>query len=191
MAEKEYVLAVDSGTQSIRAVLFDVQGNELAIEQAQYDPYFSLQPGWAEQRTEDYWSKFCQVTKGLLAKVSIDPGAIAGVGITTQRNTVIPMDKEGNALRPAIIWLDQRVVSASLLWVLPARRSSAQPVCSTRSGMRRSTPSFYGSSRTSPGFMRRRTSSSKRPGSLSGSSPASFTTPPAWSPGSGPSTIRT
>ena len=111
MAEKEYVLAVDSGTQSIRAVLFDVQGNELAIEQAQYDPYFSLQPGWAEQRTEDYWSKFCQVTKGLLAKVSIDPGAIAGVGITTQRNTVIPMDKEGNALRPAIIWLDQRVVS--------------------------------------------------------------------------------
>ena len=111
MAEKNYVIAVDSGTQSIRAVLFDAQGNELAIEQAQYDPYFSLQPGWAEQRTEDYWSKFCLVTKGLMAKISIDPEAIAGLGITTQRNTVIPMDKDGNALRSAIVWLDQRTVA--------------------------------------------------------------------------------
>ena len=111
MAEKEYILAVDSGTQSIRAVLFDARGNELAIEQAQYDPYFSLHPGWAEQRTEDYWSKFCQVTRGLMGKVSIDPAAIAGLGITTQRSTVIPMDRDGNALRPAIIWLDQRTVS--------------------------------------------------------------------------------
>lgn len=111
MTEKNYVIAVDSGTQSIRAVLFDAQGNELAIEQAQYDPYFSLQPGWAEQRTEDYWSKFCLVTKGLMAKISIDPEAIAGLGITTQRNTVIPMDKDGNALRPAIVWLDQRTVA--------------------------------------------------------------------------------
>ena len=127
MTEKNYVIAVDSGTQSIRAVLFDAQGNELAIEQAQYDPYFSLQPGWAEQRTEDYWSKFCLVTKGLMAKISIDPEAIAGLGITTQRNTVIPMDKDGNALRPAIVWLDQRrtegVKPVGGLWGLAFRLS--------------------------------------------------------------------
>ncbi len=111
MAEKGYVLAIDSGTQSIRAVLFDIQGNEVAIEQAHYGPYLSLNPGWAEQRTEDYWSKLCQVTKALMARITIDQKAIAAVGITTQRGTVIPMDKEGNALRNAIIWLDRRTVS--------------------------------------------------------------------------------
>lgn len=111
MADKNYILAIDSGTQSIRAVLFDIQGNELAMEQAHYEPYFSLQPGWAEQRTDEYWANLCRVTKGLMAKITIDPSAIAGVGITTQRGTVIPMDKDGNALRNAIIWLDRRTVT--------------------------------------------------------------------------------
>jgi sugar (pentulose or hexulose) kinase len=111
MADKRYILAIDSGTQSIRVVLFDRDGNELGIEQAQYEPYFSLSPGWAEQRTEDYWSKLCRVCKGLMSKIKIDVSEIAAVGVTSQRNTVIPMDKEGNALRPGIIWLDQRTVN--------------------------------------------------------------------------------
>lgn len=110
MSEKRYIIAIDSGTQSIRAVLFDIEGNELAIEQRAFEPYFSLRPGWAEQSTEDYWSKLCTVTNGLMNKIAIDKAAIAGVGITTQRGTVIPMDRDGNALRPAIIWLDQRSV---------------------------------------------------------------------------------
>ena len=105
---KNYILAIDSGTQSIRAVLFDRHGNEIALEQAEYEPYFSLSPGWAEQRTEDYWSKLCQVCKGLMAKIAIDHNEISGIGLTSQRNTVIPMDKDGNALRAGIIWLDQR-----------------------------------------------------------------------------------
>jgi sugar (pentulose or hexulose) kinase len=111
MAEKRYILAIDSGTQSIRAVLFDKEGNELGIEQAQFEPYFSLSPGWAEQRTEDYWSKLCQVCNSLMAKLKAAATEIGAVGITSQRNTVIPMDKDGNALRPGIIWLDQRTVN--------------------------------------------------------------------------------
>ncbi len=111
MNGKNYVIAIDSGTQSIRAVLFDRHGNEIALEQAKYEPYFSLAPGWAEQRTEDYWTKLCQVCKGLMAKISIDPREISGIGLTSQRNTVIPMDEHGNALRPGIIWLDQRTVT--------------------------------------------------------------------------------
>ena len=87
---KNYILAIDSGTQSIRAVLFDRHGNEIALEQAEYEPYFSLSPGWAEQRTEDYWSKLCQVCKGLMAKIAIDHNEISGIGLTSQRNTVIP-----------------------------------------------------------------------------------------------------
>ncbi|MEN6472708.1 MAG: FGGY-family carbohydrate kinase [Syntrophaceae bacterium] len=111
MQTKNYVIAIDSGTQSIRAVLFDRHGTEVAIEQAQYEPYFSLAPGWAEQHTEDYWTKLCQVCRGLMAKINIDKSQISGIGLTSQRNTVIPMDKDGNALRPGIIWLDQRTVT--------------------------------------------------------------------------------
>lgn len=111
MANKNYVIAIDSGTQSVRAVLFDRQGNEVAIEQASHETYFSLKPGWAEQRPEDYWAKLCQVTQGLMSKIDIDPKEITGIGITTQRGTFVPVDKEGNPLRPAVIWLDQRTVA--------------------------------------------------------------------------------
>src|SRR5690606_23123313 len=113
MNEKNYIIAIDSGTQSIRAVLFDRNGEEIAIEQADYEPYFSLAPGWAEQRTEDYWDKLCRVCRGLMGKINIDLCQIAGIGLTSQRNTVIPMDKDGNALRAGIIWLDQRTVSSA------------------------------------------------------------------------------
>ena len=110
MAEKKYVIAVDSGTQSVRAIIFDCDGKELAAAQAQHKPYFSLNPGWAEQHTDDYWSCFCQVTKSVMEKSRVDPMHIAGLGITTQRGTCVPVDRDGKALRPAIIWLDQRKV---------------------------------------------------------------------------------
>ena len=74
MADKDYVIAIDSGTQSIRAVLFDREGNELAIEQAHYEPYVSRNPGWAEQSTDEYWANLCKVTKALMAKITIDTG---------------------------------------------------------------------------------------------------------------------
>jgi sugar (pentulose or hexulose) kinase len=111
MNDKNYIIAIDSGTQSIRAVLFDRHGTQIALEQAAYEPYFSLAPGWAEQRTEDYWTKFCQVCRGLMAKIDVDVSQIAGIGLTSQRSTFIPMDKDGNSLRAGIIWLDQRTVT--------------------------------------------------------------------------------
>ena len=108
MNDKNYIIAIDSGTQSVRAILFDHEGKEVASEQAPHEPYFSLNPGWAEQMPQDYWLKLCQCTRGLMAKIKIDPRKISGIGITSQRATVIPVDKDGNALRPAIIWLDLR-----------------------------------------------------------------------------------
>ncbi|MFO7568592.1 MAG: FGGY-family carbohydrate kinase [Smithellaceae bacterium] len=110
MKDKKYIIAIDSGTQSIRAVLFDLQGNEIALARADYEPYFSDAPGWAEQNTQDYWEKLCFVCQTLMGRIAIDPGQIGGIGLTSQRNTVIPMDANGNALRPGIIWLDQRTV---------------------------------------------------------------------------------
>jgi sugar (pentulose or hexulose) kinase len=82
----------------------------VAIARAYHEPYFSLRPGWAEQRPEDYWAKLCQVTNALMKKATIEPKEIAGIGITTQRGTFVPVDRDGNALRDAVIWLDQRKV---------------------------------------------------------------------------------
>jgi sugar (pentulose or hexulose) kinase len=112
MAGKNYVIAIDSGTQSVRAVIFDREGNQVAIEQAEHEPYFSLNPAWAEQHSEDFWKKLCLCTKGVIAKARIPAAEISGVGITTQRSASFPVDKEGNPLRPAIIWLDQRVTES-------------------------------------------------------------------------------
>ncbi len=110
MSDRKYIISLDSGTQSVRAVLFDDQGKLIEIDQHKHEPYFSEKPGWCEAHTEDYWGKLCMCTKGLMRKLEgrIDPADIIGVGITTQRTTVFPVDREGHALRPAIIWLDQR-----------------------------------------------------------------------------------
>lgn len=106
--EKEFVMAVDSGTQSVRAIVYDMEGNEVAKAQAPHEPYFSLKPGWAEQRPEDYWEKFCKVTNEVTKSKNFDPKKLSGLGITTQRSNIIPVDKNGTPLRNSIIWLDQR-----------------------------------------------------------------------------------
>ena len=54
MSEPSYLLSIDNGTQSVRALLFDTQGNLLAKGKVELDPYFSSQPGWAEQDPEYY-----------------------------------------------------------------------------------------------------------------------------------------
>ena len=106
--EKEFVMGIDSGTQSVRAIVYDRQGNELALAQAPHEPYFSQQPGWAEQRPADFWEKFCRVTNEVMSGGRFDPEKLAAVGITTQRNGVFPVDEAGTPLRDYIIWLDQR-----------------------------------------------------------------------------------
>lgn len=106
--DKEFVIGVDSGTQSVRAIVYDREGNELAIAQAPHEPYISLKPGWAEQKPEDYWKKLCEVTRKVMKSRKFNPKKLAGVGITTQRGAVIPVNREGKPLRNSIIWLDQR-----------------------------------------------------------------------------------
>ncbi|MGE0090048.1 MAG: FGGY-family carbohydrate kinase [Bacteroidales bacterium] len=108
MSQKKYVLVVDAGTQSIRAVLIDLQGNICEIERTEIEPYFSEQPGFAEQDTEYLWDILCQTTQNLIKNTSINISDIKGLSITTQRGTIVNLDKEGKPLRPAIIWLDQR-----------------------------------------------------------------------------------
>ncbi|MBT8765160.1 FGGY-family carbohydrate kinase [Metapseudomonas boanensis] len=108
MSEKSYLLAIDNGTQSVRALLFDLDGNLVGKGKVPLEAYFSSQPGWAEQDPEYYWASLGEACQRLWASVDIDKRLIRGVSLTTQRGTVINVDQQGAPLRPAILWLDQR-----------------------------------------------------------------------------------
>jgi sugar (pentulose or hexulose) kinase len=104
----ETILAIDCGTQSLRALLFSPQGELLAKARETYVPYVSPRPGWAEQDPEIYWSALCKACGRLQRDQGRLLARIAGVGVTSQRNTMINVDHRGICLRPAILWLDQR-----------------------------------------------------------------------------------
>ena len=108
MSEKSYLLAIDNGTQSVRALLFDLQGNLLGKGKVDLQAYYSTQPGWAEQDPEYYWQSLGEACRLLWQQVDIDKRQIKGVSLTTQRGTIITVDADGKPLRPAILWLDQR-----------------------------------------------------------------------------------
>jgi sugar (pentulose or hexulose) kinase len=108
MSAKDLLLAIDNGTQSLKALVFDPEGQLLAKQQVKFTPYFSEQPAWAEQDPEIFWQTLCQACQGLWQNHRVDRQNIAGVALTTQRGTVVNVDKNGKPLRPAMLWLDQR-----------------------------------------------------------------------------------
>lgn len=103
----ENLLALDCGTQSVRALVFDPRGNLLAKQRIPIEPYYSTAPGLAEQDPEVFWQALCDACQGLWTH-GADASSIAAVALTTQRGTVINLDKQGKPLRPAILWLDKR-----------------------------------------------------------------------------------
>jgi sugar (pentulose or hexulose) kinase len=103
------LLAIDVGTQSARAIVFDAQGALLARAQKAFEPtYHSPQPGWGEQHPDVYWEALAGCVRELWEKGGINPAEIAGLALTTQRATMVCVDGGGHVLRPAILWLDQR-----------------------------------------------------------------------------------
>lgn len=114
------ILAIDNGTQSVRALLFDATGNLHGKGKQDIEAYFSDQPGWAEQHPEYFWQQLGKACDRLWQNTDAKPGQVRGVTVTTQRGTVINLDRNGRPLRPAIIWLDQRHARAqgglSLPW---------------------------------------------------------------------------
>ena len=107
--DKDYLLAIDNGTQSVRALVFDLDGQLVAKSKVEIEPYFSAEPGWAEQHVEYFWEKLCEACQGLWPQLDFPITAIKSVALTTQRTTMVNLDKDGKPLRPAIVWLDQRL----------------------------------------------------------------------------------
>ena len=104
----ENLLAIDNGTQSVRALLFDPRGKLIAKQRVPIEPYYSDAPGLAEQKPQVFWNALCHASQGLWQQPGVLKDSIAAVALTTQRATVINVDRNGEPLRPAIIWLDQR-----------------------------------------------------------------------------------
>jgi len=104
----QYILALDQGTSSSRAILFDKRYNIVGIEQEEFKSYYP-KPGWVEQNPYEIWQSQINVAKRLIKKTGINPKQIRGIGITNQRETTIMWDKKtGSPIYNAIVWQDKR-----------------------------------------------------------------------------------
>jgi sugar (pentulose or hexulose) kinase len=104
----ELILAIDCGTQSVRAVFFDLSGNVMQLAKTEIEPYFSVAPGWAEQYPEYFRDRMFETLRKLFSKTQLRKEQVKAVTLTSQRSTLVNIDSNGNSLRPAISWLDQR-----------------------------------------------------------------------------------
>lgn len=107
----KYILALDQGTTSSRAIVFDHSGNIVAVAQKEFLQHFP-QPGWVEHDPEDIWSSQFSVMAEVLAKSAIKTEQLAAIGITNQRETTIVWDRTtGKPLCNAIVWQDRRTAA--------------------------------------------------------------------------------
>ena len=103
----KYILALDQGTTSSRAILFDAHGSAVDSAQQEYTHHVP-QPGWVEHDGRDIWASQLEVAKTLIHRCP-NPGNIAAIAITNQRETTLLWDrKTGQPLGPAIVWQDRR-----------------------------------------------------------------------------------
>ena len=106
-----YILALDQGTTSSRAILFDHKGQISAVAQKEFTQIFP-QPGWVEHDPNEIWSSQAGVAAEVTAKMGINGTNIKAIGITNQRETTIVWDKEtGNPVYNAIVWQDRRTAA--------------------------------------------------------------------------------
>jgi glycerol kinase len=103
-----YILALDQGTTSSRALLFDEQGKVRAVAQREFTQIFP-QPGWVEHDPEEIASSQIAVALEVLQKAGVGAGEVAGIGIANQRETTVVWDRQsGKPVYNAIVWQDRR-----------------------------------------------------------------------------------
>lgn len=103
-----YIMAIDQGTTSTRAILFDEQGKICGISQKELTLFYP-DNGWVEQNPEDIWEDTQYVCRAVLNQLSVSSADVVSIGITNQRETTVVWDREtGEALYNAIVWQDRR-----------------------------------------------------------------------------------
>lgn len=100
----KFILSLDQGTTSSRAILFNHQGEMVAAAQKEFQQHFP-KPGWVEHDANEIWDTILYCMNDVLKKTDIDPSEIAGIGITNQRETTVVWDKHtGQPIYNAIVW---------------------------------------------------------------------------------------
>ncbi len=103
-----YILALDQGTTSSRAIIFDREGKIIALAQKEFKQYYP-QSGWVEHDAQEIWSSQLSVAAEAVAKAGLKASEIAAIGITNQRETTVIWDRSsGRPIGPAIVWQDRR-----------------------------------------------------------------------------------
>jgi glycerol kinase len=126
-----FLLALDQGTSSSRAVVFDPQGQPLASGQQELEAHFPA-PGWVEQDPEAIWHTQLAAAQRALATAGVAAAGIAAVGIATQRETVVIWERaSGKPLHRALVWQDRRTAAQCAAW----RRQGLEPLVAARTGL--------------------------------------------------------
>ncbi|HHW01717.1 MAG TPA: xylulose kinase [Thermoanaerobacterales bacterium] len=102
-----YVIGIDLGTSSVKVGIFDLKGKPVAYGTEEY-PLYTPNPGWAEQRAEDWWFAICKSVRSAIEKGQVKPEEIVGIGADTTSCTVLLVDENCNPIRPAVLWMDVR-----------------------------------------------------------------------------------
>ena len=113
-SDKKYILALDQGTTSSRAILFNSKAKKIASEQREFTQYFP-KPGWVEHDAKELFLCQLSVAQDVIKKAKIKPDQIAAIGITNQRETVVLWDKRtGEPVANAIVWQCRRTAEKAL-----------------------------------------------------------------------------
>ena len=104
----DHILAIDQGTTSTRAILFDAHGQPVASAQREIAQHYP-RPGWVEHDAEEIWQSVLATCRDAIASSGVDIARIAGIGITNQRETSVVWDRASGApVHRAIVWQDRR-----------------------------------------------------------------------------------
>ncbi|SHE74624.1 xylulokinase [Caldanaerobius fijiensis DSM 17918] len=100
------ILTLDIGTTACKSMVFDTNGKILAEESQEY-PIYQEKPTWAQQNPDEWWGAVISTVKKCIASLKEEPEIVA-IGLSSQRETVVPVDKNGEKLDDAILWMDRR-----------------------------------------------------------------------------------
>jgi xylulokinase len=105
---ERFILGIDTGTGSTRAVLLDAEGRVLSSAATEHAPISSPRIGWAEQDPNDWWRAACRAIPECLARAGASASEICGIGLTGQMHGLVLLGSDATVLRPSLIWCDQR-----------------------------------------------------------------------------------
>lgn len=126
-----HILALDQGTTSSRAIVFDEAGNIVSMAQKEFQQFYP-KPGWVEHDPEEIWQSQLAVATEALKQAKLQSSDVAALGITNQRETVVVWDREtGQPIHPAIVWQDRRTADRCA----QLRSAGREPMVTEKTGL--------------------------------------------------------